>query len=706
MVQIHSTSERCTGIRYCIALALLVACMVAVIEVRHPFFFLRDDNLHQNLPYYVHNYRSALSCEVPLFNFHQFLGIPSLACIQPAAFYLPNYAAVFLSSLFFGHYYATMEFIAVFHLILAAIGFFKLMRHFDLEDWSCCFGAISWAFCGFVMTVGNSWITVVCYAAYFPWLLLYSFRQMGPFNLRNFSILVALRMTMLFIGYPPYIIYAYTFEILAVVALRLVSYDLGTTRGESFVSFLMKHAFGCLCAFLLAAPLLLPALHLVAISADRKSALPWEEYSSAAYDPVSWLHGQFTPLADPFLKNTSWFQQPFISHIGWLTLIFCIMAICRRCSQMKTALVFLALAIVSFLWACDTFVTGLFYHIPFYNRQRWPFKLMFFNSFFLIAVSSFGFDCWRERLKGYAVKYRTICMAVLPFLLLIHIANFLLLYLAVPQRRFHVRSVQLPVFEEPLADVLKQGRIISIIHTNAGGVPGMPSDDSLVDNTLMLGYNYATLFGLYHFTGHELLVPDRNLKASHNIKLGAFLGTAGPLSLSSQELEYFRKWGVKWYVLDRNIPFFSQNELKIAHRDNYRTVLYDEGAKPFVYWRNTESENGIKYNFTTNSIRIESDRDGSGDIVVNVLHDPFFQLKIDDRKEELQESVDNQMIVPVPSGRHLIRITYVDPYFYNGLYISCGFLAIVAGILLFRRLKGGLFGPMPSFGTVDRGCNE
>ncbi len=669
-------------------LALLTICMLAVIEIQHPYFFLHDDNLQQNLPYYVHNIRSLLAGEFPLFNFHQFLGTPVFACIQSAALYPPNYVALCISKLFLGHYFGTMEFIAGFHLLLAALGFYRLMRYFGLNEWSCCFGALAWAFCGFVIATGHIWIQMVSYAGFLPWILLFSLRQAGKFEIRSFSILVVLRVLDLYIGYPPYFIYTVTFDLITVSLLYFVSgkentkeegHDVFPSVHCGFITFLVKQVINYLCVLLLAAPLLLPALYQIGMSANRKAPLLWEQYSLASYSLSSWLHGLFNPLSA--IKAADWAPQPlpFISHIGWLTLVFCFAAFWQRSVNRKLVLVFMALSLFAYLWASDTVITRLFYSLPFYNRQRWPFKLAFFTSFFLIATASFGFDVWSKRIKGSSGRVTL----VLSIFFLIHIVNFLSLYLAAPQGVFAVQAKN-PPYLEPLAAKLNSGRIATIVYENS------LEEANHNKITPLLGFDYATLFDLYHFAGYELLVSEKNLHTANDLNYSAYLYVDRdmPFNPAVTDLAHFRKWGVKWYVLARNVRYDTFGALEPVYRDDNRVVLRDPAAMPLVYWVDRAREIGVSHNFTPSSIRISTERETEGQLIVNVLHNRFFQATIDGKKAELAETGDSQMAVTVPSGHHLLRITYSDPYFIAGLFVASGFMVLLCAAWLWLRFKG------------------
>lgn len=652
-------------------LFLLTSLMIVIIELRHPYFFLKDDNLHEFLPFFAHNLRSLLSGEIPLFNFHQYLGTPSLSNIQSAAFYPPNYVAVLLSQVLLGNYSGTMEFLAMFHLVLAALGFFYLMRHFGLEDWSCFFGAIAWTFCGFVITVGNSWIIVLEYAACLPWILLFSLSQIEKFNINKFIILIILRVTAIFIGNPTFFIYLFTFDIFTVVVLYFIEIkntqaECGTSYRRAFTVFLWKQACNYICAFIIAAPILLPALHQVKISAGRNSPLSWEEYSTASYNFLPWLNGLVSPLSDNYIV---WPEQQFISHIGFLTLFFCIMAVWQR-NNRKLVMLFISFAVFSFLWANNTFITKIIYYIPYYNRQRYPFKLVFFTSFFMITVASFGFnECYR-RVKGFQKQRWKFGNILIPIILLIHIGNFITIYIVSLQRTTNCSRVQKPPHEESLKNLLKDGRIISIVsgqYLDSCATPIKPT---------LLGFNYATLFGLYHFAGYDNLVSVANLEASLMLQAPSYIIITAPFNPSNESIDYYRKWGVKWYVMDTNVEVIEPSFLKTAYSDDERKIMLDSNARPFVYWLESANKSDIIWDFTTNSIFIKTRSDGVGEIIVNVLYNSFFNATIDGKKVEINKTEDKQMSIVVPSGPHEINVTYIDPYFYNGCYISVGFLIL------------------------------
>jgi hypothetical protein len=661
-------------------LVLVTLVMLGVLELRHPWFFFQDDNRGQNLPYYVHNLRALLGGELPLFNFHQHLGTPVLSCIQSAAFYPLNYVALGLSKLFLGHYSGTMEFIALFHLVIAVLGFYCLMRHFGLGEAGCSFGAVAWAFCGFVMTAGNSWIQVLGYAAWFPWILLCSLRQIHGFDARNYLILAGLRTLDLFLGYPPFFAYTVMFDLLTVVVMYFILSGSGShatgpapaSSGErapggwsGFGTFIASYFGNYLLVAGLSAAFLLPALHQVSISADRKNVISWKEYAAYSLPVGDWLHGLVIPFVDH--GANAWFDPHFISHVGYLTLLFALVAVAGigRSRDGRVVAGFCLLGAVALLWAGDIVVTKLFYHVPFYNRLRWPFKLTFFTSFYLIVIASFGFHLFRERIRAMRAQTARACLVLLGAL---HVANFLLLYLLLPQHMFsrHLDAVPLA---EPLQQELTGGRIVSL------GLPTVMEGNKRIYgySVPQLGFNYPTLFGLDGFGGYELLLSDKNSEATFGLReRSVFVAQPGVAVRPAADLplDYLREWGVRWYVVDRNIPLAGMDGLVEVHNDERRKILYDPAARPFVFWSDGFDSTGVTYRFRTNSVEIASQRESAGSLVVNVLHNPFFRATVDGAAAAIAETDDGQMRLDLPGGRHRVVVRYADPYFSAGLVIS------------------------------------
>lgn len=663
--------------RYELSLALLTLIMLAAMEACHPYFFLQDDNRTYHLPYYVHNLKALLGGELPLFNFNQYLGTP--VSFLSAPYYPINYLALLLSRLFLGHYFGAMEFVAAIHLVVAAVGFYRFCKGFGLEELSCCFGAVAWAFSPFVITLGDSWIHVLGFAAWLPWILLLSLRQVHAFSIRDFLLLLLCRLFLLLLGYPQWFLYAAFFEAVLVAGIYILS---RRAAREGFAPVAFRTAANYLALFLISCPLLLQLFRESSLSFARGKVLSWGEYTLYSYRLKEWLNGLLVPFHDA--GSHLFGELDFVSHVGYLTLFFALFAIFRvgKEKSRQEILLFASLALFALLWSANILITNIFYLLPFFNKLRYPFKLQFFTSFFLVTLATFGFNsfsAWvRDKFKGGGVTLVFI-------LFVLHTINFLVLHTLLPQRMLS-RHLDVPPFTEPLTDRLSEGRIVSagpdVIWDGERVVPG--------NSVPTLGYNFAMLWGLNHFGGYEALLSQKNFTTSMELVNNSIFNVESgkPLDFSSDvPLNYLRTWGVRWYVVNRAIPLKGTDGLELVQSDPYRNVLHDPLGRPLVYWSDDVRSALPEVRFRANSVEISTRRSSEALLTVNVLFNPLFRGYLDGNEVPVAETQDGQMSVAVPPGEHNIRIEYVDTGFRNGLLVSLLFLCatVVWGVARFRN---------------------
>ena len=667
-----------------LASALVVVILLAM-ELRHPYFFLQDDNRDQFLPYFVHNLRSLLAGEIPLFNFHQHLGTP--VSIQYAALYPLNYVALLCSKLFLGDYFGTMEFLALIHLLVAANGFYQLMRSLNLDGASSCLGALAWVFCGFVITIGDSWIYVLAYAAYLPWITMFSVRMVHAVDTRSFLTLAALKVMVLLSGNPQFFAYTATFDFLMVtllfVTLRCTAGNKTATAVQaeaclqSPFRFYSCYVLNYALVFVLALPMLLPALQQVRYSFDRQTVLSLDTYTAFSYDLSHWLHGLVVPFLDVAHKRMG--EQHFISHIGYLPLLFAVVALLhiRKPGRRAYITLFTTLGVFALLWASDSGVTRLFYHVPIYNRFRWPFKVAFFSSFYLVIVASLGCSIVLEKLSRVRRPGFLNGWSLALIIVTLQVANALIIHAYLPQHMLSRHEDRVP-FDEPLKRTLVDGRIVSV-----GPDVRHDGDQTLWGHSVpSIGFNYATLWGLYHFGGYDGLLPEKNFRVTLGMNWRSDFNVAPGTVLDFKEevpLDYLRKWGVRWYVIDRNVPVVNTRELQLVASDEFRNVWRDDARKPYAFWSDQADSVGVPCQFGVNSIALATERPTDGLLTVNVLHHPYFKASIDGGGTAITETEAGQMAVAVPKGRHTVTLTYRDPYFVTGCVVSV--IALFASVV-------------------------
>ena len=609
----------------------VVALALAALDAVRPYYFLQDDNRDDFLPLFVHNLRALRQGSLALFNFHQFLGIPHLAAGQTGVLYPPIYAALALSRILFGHFFAAIDLLVVGQLAAGAAGAFLLARRLGATEDASFFAAVSWGLCPSAVLVAVFWVKLAPAAMLLPWLILFSLRALERGKPRDLAVLVALRALLFFAGHPEYFVYCVLFE--SVFAL---------TAGERGAPRAWLLSFPLTA--LLASPLLLPMLYEVRWSAGRAGPLSYRMFSNDDARPGAWLAGLVWPLA----RGASRFVGPG-AHLGWCGAALAALGAAPAFSSRapRWTRVALALAAVSLVWAFGVLDRPL-YLLPLFNRFRFHFKLVFFAQFALILLSARGFSRW----KPAARLARLACA--------LQAANLFLVAALTSPGGLIVDSAR-PPLAEPLAPLLRGARIASLGRRPAAPARYAPG----------LGFNYATLWGLDHFAGYDPLVPAGNFAEAYGVNEDALLDEE---VLAPGFAERLRRWGVRWLVVGADdLPRYADVLRRAGARaltsDAERAVYELPGARPMAYRREAPGE-ALPVAFGVNSARVAVDAPASGLIVLNVFRQAGFSAAIDARPAPIESTPERQLAVRVPAGRHEVVFSFEEPAFLLGLSLA------------------------------------
>ncbi|HXF37226.1 MAG TPA: hypothetical protein VNO17_08605, partial [Actinomycetota bacterium] len=142
-----------------------------------------------------------------------------------------------------------------------------------------------------------------------------------------------------------------------------------------------------------------------------------------------------------------------------------------------------------------------------------------------------------------------------------------------------------------------------------------------------------------------------------------------------------------WRVVDRPIealravlePGFDPARAAVLERDP--GIAPVAGAGPgTASWREEEPED----------LRVEVRAPGPQIVLVRTNPDPGWRATVDGRPAPVLRADFFRLGVPVPAGRHVVRLTYDDPWIGRGLALSAAaWLALGAGWFLARRREGG-----------------
>ena len=659
----------------------ILSLVFIILESKHPFYFLSDDNRTFYLPMFIHNFRALTNGELAFFNFHQYLGIAHFSNFQSAIFYPLTYFSMFLSKIISGHEFWTIDIVVFIHLIIGSIGFYKLIFFFTKDRYSAMFGSLVWSLNSFSIFISNSWWIFSGVTAYFPWMLFFAFKLYSENSNKNLILLILFRILLFYVGHIEYFIYCMIFEFLTVTFMVLSL----NTKKKDYV-FFKKYLISYPITFIYALPILLPAWIRTKTSGIRSESFNFLTLHANGFNFSSWLQSLINPFNlrnDFYLRSQTKFSFdsfPHLSHIGYITLfliLFCIYYSLtnnnfRRHVSAKATIV--VLFIFSLIWSFG-WLAGLLCYIPILNRFRFPFKLLAFADFYLIFVASFGMY-----ILSKVIKKQLLQNIIRSILILICIVNFILLYTNVYvsfNNRDHQDKIPL---DEPFNKNLKNGRIFSL---------GISEDDPFSVKTL--GFNYATLLDLNHFAGYDPLMPKKNFETCLDIKY------RNSYKKNKLPIDYLRNWGVNWYNLNKDPE---PNSLYYHYRDILeadssivffadepeRTIFHDRSSNPLFYWRQTQTSKDIKVKMKTNSIQIHTNNSQDDHLIINYLFNDFFQVKLNNVKIlPIKETKIGQMDVFVPKGNNKIEIKYKNPYYKFGVIIV--FVFSLAMILVYYLKK-------------------
>lgn len=364
----------------------------------------KGDILMQGYPsrYFVH--RLFNLGEIPLWNPYQLGGMPLLADVQVAVFYLPN---LLLDILYRGQDlpYQSLESLIIFHYILGSVCFYAYLRGLNIGVMAALIGAIAFEFNGFF--VGHrghyNMLGVVVWVPGVLWLLDRSWLSKKLHYSIAWAVLAGFLMSqMIMAGHPQLTFYSALF-ILAYFFFRwIISWAewkqwLKLTSAEKiqhvFARTPLTFALAGIISAGISAVALLPTAELLSRSMRNEPTYIF----SAAY---SLLPRNFINLLVP--EFLDWSVTEFRIYAGILTLILALVAWIVPNKRLPEQIFFLIILIGATLVAIGGFTSlqGLLYrYIPGFSSVRVSARAFFFANFALAVMAAYGANTLLKNLR-------------------------------------------------------------------------------------------------------------------------------------------------------------------------------------------------------------------------------------------------------------------------------------------------------------------
>jgi len=624
-------------------------------EFIFPSFFVYDDNAIYFSICYTYNYRCLFEHgQIPLVNFHQFMGYPWFSQSQTSVFYLPIYPACFIAQFFPNRLGFEITLLIAFHLALAAAFSYLLFRYFKVESNVSLLLSFTWITLPFVCTIPRTWVMFTYITAFLPINFLILFELMKESNIKKWVILSLIRAFFIYSGYVQNFFNLFIME-LFFISIATITKNLINSKKKFIICFFASYL---LTAFI-CAPLILSASNNILSSHERGKGLSYEDVVTYPLELLGFLKAQIVEFGS--WPSTLGFESQgimLIFYIGIPLLIipfFLFNKNIRDVIIQKKYIIFLFMSIIAFLYSTKLY--GIFYHIPIFGMFRWPFKSFLFFTFFLMLTIGLIYNFLNE-------KYKKIYITLLMISIL---SNIFLLINSGPTLRTYFMKGSLPqICKQEIKDT--NYRIITAY------IVGRVSK---LEVSKYASFINATNENLYHFSGYDPTVSRMNKLLTLNLSAIASL----PYPIDQKILDYISFCGVKYLIapdfqdVRDSFSNFKQLELKCAQDEV--CVYENTNALPVVRFEDNPSEK-VRFDYGINQIDIKTLRGGKLQIAVAPL--PFFNVYVNGVKQEVKNNFP--LVVSTPDKGAKISLKYEDPYFNTGACISIITLFITAFFIL------------------------
>lgn len=614
---------------------------LAGLQATFPSYFLWDDNSSFFLPQYAFNWRTLVAHgELPLVNFHQYLGYLYHGSGQSAVLYPVVYLAAGIAQGLLGDLRHTMDVLAALHLVGGALAMSVLLRNqLGVQRWIAVGGGLLWVTFPFLAQVGRNWIVVTYSALILPLNLLALEGLVRRPSPARIAALAAVKALYFYQGYVQYPVLAALLDLFYLGARWLL---------DSEVRRLWRRAAGAYAAAilgcgLLAAPVLLPMLEAKSLSAYRTGSLSFAEFISNAMPLESFFAAQLLRPTGPVIHQAG----ASIFYVGAPCLLALVLLLLPSLRGRSGAGPFAAAGLVALIALLfSTRAYGMAYWLPLLSSFRWPFKFFLLFLFFTTVAVAGTCELVRRRRPrdGYWLAALLLTVAI--------VTNLAVLFDPANDRpfgpnRFH-GTVEELVTEtaERLGDPAA-GRVVSLWLT--------PNEPRIARYLI---FNFASLANAYHLGGYDPLIARSRLE----LAMGLEFSNIFRWDLDPRALEHLSSWSVRYLLVPAREELRSKIEAlpllqRISSRDGI-DVWENPAAWPFAAFVDSPYQ-GLETRFLANEVRI-STSGRSGPIRITLAPLASYRAYADGRPVPLAETPSRHLVVEAPPESREIRIRFED----------------------------------------------
>ncbi|MBI4428264.1 MAG: YfhO family protein [Ignavibacteriales bacterium] len=421
----YEPNERlCLGI-----IALFVGFFFYKILLGDAYFW--EDFLYQNYPFRFFAATTMAGGEIPLWNPYIFNGMPFLADIQTAVFYLPlTLLTLFVRNGALNFYW--LELVIILHYVFAGFSMFYLARSFELRRLPSLIAAVSFSLSGFMVVhaIHQQIITVI---AWYP-LVLLLLKKVLEMSEWKWVFLTALALAVSFLaGFPQLSLYLYFLLFCYFVFELLTTHKMGNLLSRPVFLKSARAATAILLSFALVMIQLLPTLELADLSQRAQIT-----YEKSVEGSLAW--SQLLTLYIPKLFGSSgaegyayfgpgpyWHYWETCIYLGLIPLILVVLS-ASFLRKNRYVLFFWGVMILSLLYGLgeNSVLHKFFFEfIPVFSRFRNPARIGILLTFAasLLAGMSLQRILYAEKNHNEQLLRRNVFFVLLAIGVLVWIAS-------------------------------------------------------------------------------------------------------------------------------------------------------------------------------------------------------------------------------------------------------------------------------------------
>ena len=675
-------------------IALLACTLIFIaIEIRYPYYFLRDDNADSYLAEYTYGINCISSGRFPFYCFNEFGGQRFFASGQTGIFNPLVYFAFMTSNLICGKPDMLMDILAYLSIRIGCTGAFFLLKKLGCSDLPAIIGAIAWNFNAYNIWEGTSWMIIIYTTSVFPVILLTSLRLLERPGIPSLVLAILPRVYLFYLGHPQFFIFAAFFDCIFIGVLCLIRND--ESRLFKLLMLVKDYLIVYLSTTFLSLPLLIPEYQYTQMVTNYSSAGTLEQITSEMWFDKTVFFVPFLYTED----NYCFFYPPFIGYlltafviIGCFLLILLFMD--RSDKKLKTLWIGMAASIpciiLGGLLLFSSEALRIISYIPILNRFQYYHRLnVFFSAFMIIfaclSVTTTGCILGRkfkQKLEAFP-KIRVIVKGVV---LVSEVLVFALLYTLTPHMGRGPIYDTSRLYDFDYASQFTGGRYVT-----AGYITYLDTiNRDKYDLSENLNYNLAKLYGINNISGYAGVLNYVDVIRYNECFQHMYAITGSFYEYYPGMVEQMREQSVCWYIInpqnrsEYEAEFLSYG-MEYVSETEHSVIYYDPYAQPYAYDLNRDE---VSLTQDINSLVLKTDSDFPGSkITLNYAYDPNFRCYIDGKPAAIyDEPTKWQYHIECTPGEHEIIIQYEDPTFVICCMITAEYV-VLAGIAAYAYKK-------------------